>query len=314
MTILVDVICQFMKEKILNIPTITKLHSQLGLQQPDYTLASVVRHINYRKEVEYKKIKYSMNLYSVTLKSGIQGTFKYGRNSYDYEDGTLIFTSPNQILSVGYKEYTENFDGWTLYFHPDLLRYSELGKIIDEFNFFSYSIHEALHLSEKEEKILSNIIDTIEFECKQNIDNHSQRLITSNIQLLLGYCTRFYDRQFFTRSNLNKDMLSSFENLLKSYYNCNKAIEIGLPTVKHFANELNLSSKYLSDLLKKETGISAREHIHKFIIEKAKNNLLNSTEPINQIAYNLGFEYPSHFNKLFKTFTKMNPKEYRSMN
>lgn len=303
-----------MKEDILKISTISELHSQLGLPKPDHPLVSLIKHSEYRQVIEYRKIKYSMNLYTITLKNGVKGNFTYGRNTYDYESGTLIFTSPNQIITVGDKEYTEEANGWSLYFHPDLLRFSELGKIIDNFNFFSYSIHEALHLSEKEKLILSNISDTIEIECKQNIDNHSQKLISSNLQLLLEYCTRFYDRQFYTRSNSNKDTLSLFESLLKDYYNSDNPLELGLPKVEFCAKKLNLSSKYLSDLLKKETGTGAREHIHQFIIEKAKTYLLSSNDPVSQIAYNLGFEYPSHFNKLFKTHTEMNPKEYRNLN
>ncbi|MCT4613426.1 MAG: helix-turn-helix domain-containing protein [Marinifilaceae bacterium] len=303
-----------MRDGILKIASISELHSYLGLEKPIYPLVSVIKHDDYERKSLYKESKYSMNLYSITLKNGIKGRFKYGRNSYDYEEGTLIFTSPNQILSIGKKEYTEEPNGWSLYFHPDLLRHSDLGKNIDNFSFFSYSIHEALHLSEKEKNILTNTIHTIENECEQNIDSHSQRLITSNIQLLLEYCIRFYDRQFYTRTNINKDTLSSFERLLKDYYNSDRPLEKGLPGLKYCAEKLNISTTYLSDLLKKETGISGREHIHRFVIEKAKTNLLNSNEPINQIAYNLGFEYPSHFNKLFKAHTGMSPKEYRVLN
>lgn len=304
----------YMGQDILKINTISELHSNLGLNKPAYPLASVIRHNEYLSEKGDKVTKYSMNLYSVTLKNGLKGSFQYGRNTYDYEDGTLIFTSPNQVLSSGEKEYTEELNGWSLYFHPDLLRYSELGKIIDNFTFFSYSIHEALHLSENEKDILNNTINIIENECEQSIDKHSQRLITSNIQLLLEYCTRFYDRQFYTRTNINKDTLSAFESLLKEYYNSGRPFEMGMPNLKFCAEKLNISANYLSDLLKKETGISGREHIHQFVIEKAKTNLLNSTEPINQIAYNLGFEYPSHFNKLFKSYTGISPKEYRVLN
>ncbi|MBR8537804.1 AraC family transcriptional regulator [Carboxylicivirga sediminis] len=204
--------------------------------------------------------------------------------------------------------------GWSLNFHPDLIRRSHLGQHIDDYSFFSYEVNEALHLSDMEKQTIGEIRDKIIHEYRANIDKHSQKLIISNIELMLDYCTRFYDRQFYTRENLNKDTISRFERLLKEYYASDKPLETGLPTVKYCGAELNLSANYLSDLLKKETGRNTQEHIHNFIVDRAKTNLLNTTEPVSQIAYSLGFEYPQHFSKVFKKKTGVSPAEYRHSN
>jgi AraC-like DNA-binding protein len=209
---------------------------------------------------------------------------------------------------------TDDDEGWTLAFHPDLIRKSNLANKIDTYSFFQYDVNEALHLSDDERKTLEELLDKIEKEYSQNLDRHSQNLIISNIELLLDYCIRFYDRQFYTRSNLNVDVVSRFENLLKDYYKTDKVIDLGIPSVKYCAQELNLSTNYLSDLLKKETGKTAQEHIHLFVIEKAKNYLLNSSNSISEIGYDLGFEYPQHFSNLFKSKTGLSPSEYRNMN
>jgi len=204
--------------------------------------------------------------------------------------------------------------GWTLVFHPDLIRKSELGKSIDQYSFFSYEVTEALHLSDDEQKTLTELVDKIHKEYDQLIDRHSQDLIISNIKLLLDYCTRYYDRQFYTRTNLNKDFVTRFESLLKDYYQSDKPLEIGVPTVKYCGEEMNMSSHYLSDLLKKETGRSAQDHILYFLIERAKTKLLGTEDSISQVAYSLGFDYPNHFSKLFKAKAGMSPGEFRSQN
>ena len=204
--------------------------------------------------------------------------------------------------------------GWTLIFHEDLISKSELGKTISNYNFFSYDINEALHLSDDEKETLNELVKKIQKEYSQNIDKHSQTLIISNIELLLNYCNLFYDRQFYTRTNLNKDYISEFESLLDRYYKTERHLETGIPSVSYFGEEMNMSAHYLSDLLKKETGKSASEHIQLYVINRAKNELLTSNNPINQIAYGLGFEYPQHFSKLFKKKTGMTPKEFRNLN
>lgn len=303
-----------MKE-FININTITELHKILGFEKPKHPLVSV--HYHAQKSADSNIIpggRYALGLYNIGLKSGMSGSISYGRNSYDFHEGTMIFTKPGQVMSPGEKTYEDIVDGWTLNFHPDIIRKSELGSTIEKYSFFSYDVNEALHLSDDEIGELTGIVSKIEKEYSQNIDKHSQKLIISNIKLLLDYCTRFYDRQFYTRTNLNKDVVSKFEDFLRDYYNTNQALETGIPTVKFCGAELNMSPNYLSDLLKKETGRNAQEHIHFYLIDKAKTRLLNSGESISQIAYGLGFEYPQHFSKIFKAKTGMSPAEYRNSN
>ena len=201
-----------------------------------------------------------------------------------------------------------------MFFHPDLIRGTSLGNKIKEYTFFSYEVNEALHLSDKEKQTLWDCVYKLENELSENIDLHSQTLITSNIELLLNYCARYYDRQFITRKKVNTNLLTKFETILNSYFNSNDQLYKKLPSVKYFAELLFLSPNYLSDLLKKETGKTAQEYLHYYLIEEAKNNLLNTNDPINEIAFNLGFEYPQYFSKLFKSKTGMTPIAYRNMN
>ena len=202
----------------------------------------------------------------------------------------------------------------TLLFHPDLIRKTELGNKIDRYSFFDYATNEALHVSDDEKTSVTEIVNKIEKEYNNNIDAHSQTLIISNLELLLNYCTRYYDRQFYTRTNFNKDLVSQFEQFLKNYYQSDKPIEIGFPTVQYCGHSLNMSPKYLSDLLRKETGRNTQDHIHQFVIDKAKTILLNSNKSVSEIAYELGFEYPQYFSKMFKKKTAMSPIEFRNLN
>jgi AraC-like DNA-binding protein len=204
--------------------------------------------------------------------------------------------------------------GWGLFFHPDLIRATSLNEKIKDYGFFSYEITEALHLSDKEKNILYECVQKIESELKENIDVHSQFIMVSTIELLLNYCSRFYGRQLITRSQSNKKIISQIEAALKQYFSVDLIKEKGIPTVKYLAEQVNLSPSYLSDLLKKETGKNAQEHIHFYLIEEAKNNLINSEKTVSEIAYNLGFEYPQYFNKLFKQKTGQTPMEYRNLN
>lgn len=300
----------------IKIETISEIHQFLGLAKPKHPLVSVYRIGDALNNLGVDNFRYSIGLYQISLKDNCALTIiNYGRNSYDYQDGTLIFTAPNQVMEFKKAEKAEVNHGWTLAFHPDLIRKSALGKKIEHYSFFSYASNEALHLSDEERKTVADIAEKIEKEYSNNIDTHSQTLIISNLELLLNYCTRFYDRQFYTRTNLNQDIASDFEHLLKDYYNQEKQLKLGIPTVKFCANEMNMSPGYLSDLLRKETGKNTQEHIHNYIIEKAKNNLLNSKDSASEIAYALGFEYPQYFSKMFKKNTSMSPIEYRqSMN
>lgn len=298
------------------INSISQAHQSMGLPKPKHPLVSVVYTKDFNSQLDLNGVKIVNNLYQVTLKQIGCGNLFYGKNSYDYEEGTLVFTYPGQVTVFEGEMPTENNsdNGWTLAFHPDLIRKSSLAEKINKYSFFDYDVNEALHLSEEELGTIEDILEKIVKEYSQNLDIHSQNLIISNIELLLDYCTRFYDRQFYTRTNLNTDVISKFERVLKAYYQKDVASELGIPNVKFLAKELNFSSNYLSDLLKKETGKTAQEHIHLFPIEKAKNILLNSKQSISEIGYSLGFEYPQHFSNLFKLKTGMSPKEYRSLN
>ncbi len=298
---------------INRIETITDIYSFFGSGKPKHPLVSLIKHDQIVPQKHLVGESVVIDLYQVTYKMCSDGSFGYGRNSYDFQEGTMIFTRPGQVITMHDWDPGDSTGGWTLMFHPDLLRRSELGRNIDDYTFFSYDVNEALHLSDDEKKTLFNIAEKIETEYSLNIDKHSQKLIISNIELMLDYCMRYYDRQFYTRENINRDVVSKFETLLKNYYDGGKASESGLPSVKYCGDELNMSSNYLSDLLKKITGRNAQEHIHYFIIEKAKNLLLSVNDTVSSIAYDLGFEYPQHFSKMFKNKTGMSPAEYRKV-
>ncbi len=302
-----------MKE-LIKVETIIQAHEMFGLEKPKHPLVSVYKHRDANFSDIPSGLHFSVGLYNIMMKEGASGSLGYGRNSYDFQDGTLIFTSPGQVIISSDEHNYEQATGWSLMFHPDLLRKSELGRNIDRYSFFSYDVNEALHLSEDERLTIMEIAGKIEKEYNQNIDKHSQKLMISNIELMLDYCTRYYDRQFYTRTNLNKDVVTRFEELVKDYFNSDKPLEQGMPTVKYCGAELNMSPNYLSDMLKKETGRNAREHIHYIMIDKAKTRLLGTTDSVSEIAYGLGFEYPQHFSKIFKAKTGMSPAEYRNMN
>ena len=237
-----------------------------------------------------------------------------GENTYDFEEGTLAFIKPGQVISAAEGGDHSEAEGYLIMFHPDLIRKSALSDLIDQYAFFNYEVHEALHISDLEKQTLHDIIKKIQVEIGLNIDKHSQALIISNLELFLGYCTRYYDRQFYTRTNLNQDLVTKFEGVLKTYYNEGKQSDFGLPTVSFCATELNMSANYLGDLLKKETGKNTQEHIQDFVVNKAKNKLLGTTSSLSEIAFDLGFEYPQHFSKVFKKKTGQTPSAYRQLN
>jgi len=295
---------------VIRVNSISEVHQFLGLEKPKHPLISVFPFNN--NTIVTENFKYTFDLYQISLKGNCPLMIsKYGRNSYDFQECSMIFTAPNQILEFNKDYQTEDEACWTLVFHPDLIRKSELGKKIDDYSFFSYASDEALHLSDDERKTITEITEKIQKEYRHRIDAHSQTLIISNLELLLNYCVRFYDRQFYTRTNLNQDIVTDFEQLLKEYYKDEKQLEFGIPSVQYCAETMNISPKYLSDLLRKETGKGAQDHIHQYIIEKAKTRLLNSKESASEIAYALGFEYSQYFSKIFKKKTTMSPNEYR---
>lgn len=302
-------------ENILNIKSISELHRMIGCPPPKHPSISFLSfddiHVTHEAA---SALKVHTDFYIISLKAA-KGQLKYGRNYYDFEEGSLLFTAPNQILHPS--KLVKDMDaacGWSLVFHPDLIRHSDLGKKMKQYSFFTYQSNEALHLSEDEKNKLLKCIDNITEEYSQNIDQHSQSLIVNNLELLLNYITRFYGRQFLTRSPHQKDIVSQVESLLQHYFNSDKALKMGLPTVKYCAEQVHLSPNYLSDLLKEETGKSTKEHIDYFLLEKAKNLLLSTQMNINEIAYDLGYSNPKSFGKLFKKKVGMTPSLYRSEN
>lgn len=252
--------------------------------------------------------------YCVFLKEAICGDLKYGCNYYDYQEGTLVFIAPGQVVGIGNTPGNPHPKGWALLFHPDLIRGTSLSQHIKEYTFFSYEANEALHLSEKERRIILDCLNKIDHELHQSIDKHSKKLIANNIELLLNYCMRFYDRQFITRSMVNKDILVRFENLLDNYLKSEMTKTTGLPTVKYCADQLHLSANYFGDLIKKETGKSAQEHIQLKLIDVAKDRIFDTSKSVSEIAYELGFKHPQHFSRMFKSETGYTPNEYRSLN
>ena len=301
---------------IIRLESISQLNALFQQTAPKHPLISVVDFSKIEKHEKIEEIKLTCGFYSVMFKNHCANKLKYGKEYYDFQEGTLMCIAPNQIITIENNANSENADivGWGLFFHPDLIRGTSLGNKIKEYTFFSYEVNEALHLSDKEKQTLWDCVDKLENELSENIDLHSQNLITSNIELLLNYCARYYDRQFITRKKVNTNLLRKFETILNSYFNSNDQQYKKLPSVKYFAELLFLSPNYLSDLLKKETGKTAQEYLHYYLIEEAKNNLLNTDDPINEIAFNLGFEYPQYFSKLFKSKTGMTPLAYRNMN
>lgn len=298
-------------KNIVHIKSITEANKLFGKPSPKHPLVSVIWAKDFPDFKVIKNLIFSMDLFVISFKDGISGSMQYGRKTYDFSEGTMIFTKPHQTLSFEEEKIDHAANGWVLIFHPDLIRKSELAKNINSYSFFDYEVHEALHLSDEEKCTLTDLARKIDMEIHLNIDKHSQKLIIATIELLLDYCNRYYDRQFYVRTNLNQDHITEFENLLKSYYASNKPLELGFPSVKYCGEQLNMSPNYLSDLLRKETGKSAKEHIYAFVVNMAKNKLLGSSSSISEIAYDLGFEYPQHFSKLFKKQTGKSPAQYR---
>jgi AraC-like DNA-binding protein len=251
--------------------------------------------------------------YTIFLKEVKCGDLIYGRHTYDYQEGTLVFMAPGQLAGINNNEIYQP-KGYALVFHPDFIHGTSLGKRMLEYSFFGYQSNEALHLSERERKIILDCLAKIQFELEHAIDKHSKRLIISNIELFLDYCLRFYDRQFITRDFPNKSILERFEQLLDNYFSSDKLSSIGMPTVAYCANELNLSANYFGDLIKKETSKTAQEYIQMRVIDLAKEKMFDFDKSINEIAYELGFKYPNHFSRIFKQKVGVSPNEYRRLN
>ena len=297
-------------KKVLNFDTISEYNDFNNHE----TLHPLVSVIDFSKAKERTGNTMNFGIYCIFLKEVNCGDLKYGRHYYDYQKGTLVFIAPGQFIDVENKTDFYQPMGNALVFHPDLIRGTSLAGRMNEYTFFNYNTNEALHLSEKERHLVLDLFSKINDELQHSVDKHSKKLIASSIELFLNYCERFYDRQFITREDVNKGILERFENLLRGYFSSDNPTEIGLPSVAYCADELNLSANYFGDLIRKETGKSAKEYIQSKIIVVAKDELGESDKTINEIAYELGFKYPQHFSRMFKKTAGTSPSEYRTKN
>jgi len=302
--------CTIMRDNIYKVETISKLHEIAGLDKPRHPLITIIDYGSLQLKNIPPSGSFICSFYSVNFKKHC--SFIYGRQTFDHQEGTLHCTAPEQIITFDPVKEKGSTEGWGLYFHPELIRNTALGKRIHKYGFFSYAENEALHLAEQEKQTLISILKQIQNEYNLNIDQFSQELIISNIELLLNYCMRFYGRQFMTRTGQNKDIIARFERFITAYFNSESAKVPAIPSVKYCAEIMNLSPNYLSDLLKSETGKNTQEHIHYYLLEKAKNLLVNSNLNISEIAYELGFEYSQNFSKLFKKKVGVSPTIYRA--
>jgi AraC family transcriptional activator of pobA len=297
-------------EEIVKLENVAQYNLMRGVE----TLHPLIMVLDLSKAKPMPAKTFNFGLYAVYLKELNCGELKYGRNQYDYQEGTLVFIAPGQVLGIPSNIKTFEPKGWALLFHPDLIKGTSLGKHIQDYSFFSYDVNEALHLSDKERQVVLDCFAKIEYELQHAIDKHSKKLIASNIELFLNYCNRFYDRQFITRDNAHQGILERFENLLNNYFTSEKPAAIGLPSVAYCAGELNLSPNYFGDLVKKETGKSPQEYIQSKIIDVAKERIFDISKSVSEIAYELGFKYPQHFTRLFKQKVGVSPNEYRNLN
>lgn len=295
-------------DKIIKLENIDQYNSLYGLETL-HPLVSVVDLTKATKTVNHIQMTYG--LYALFLKQTKSCDIKYGRQSYDYQEGTIVCFAPGQTIGVETLEDEVSPQVYGVIFHPDLIRETSLGKNIKNYTFFSYAVNEALHLSDQERGIVMDCLEKISIELEHAIDKHSKALIAMNIELLLNYCMRFYERQFITRSNANKDALSQFEQLLEEYFQSQHPMQDGLPSVKYFADKVCLSPNYFGDMVKKETGRTPQEHIQEKVIELAKEHITETDETVSQIAYTLGFQYPQHLCRLFKRRVGCTPNEYR---
>ncbi|MDJ1482904.1 AraC family transcriptional regulator [Cytophagaceae bacterium YF14B1] len=289
--------------------SISEFQRDMGLPKPLHPLISVVRLEDIRFSAKRIETKIALNFYKISFIEGGNRKIRYGQTYFDFDEGGLFFISPGQVISVG--SPTENLCGLTIYLHPDLIRNHNLGKKIKDYGFFSYSMVEALHLSEKEKNIILGLFHQIQMELDSAIDTFSQELLASYVELLLDYSNRFYTRQFITRKTAHNDLLDKLDTLLSDYFRSGKALHNGLPTVQFVSEQLNFSSDYLSDMLRTYTGQSTQQHIHNKLIEVAKELISTSNLTIAEVAYQLGFEHPQSFTKLFKQKTDLSPMVFR---
>nr|WP_294869659.1 AraC family transcriptional regulator [uncultured Pedobacter sp.] len=293
--------------------TISEFHKFRELPKPEHPLISVINVEAISRLQDSEPVSLVLDFYCIALKRNFNGKMKYGQQAYDFDEGIMTFMSPGQVFSIEVNNNEKlKHSGWILYIHPDFLWNTPLARKIKEYEYFDYSVHEALFLSEKEEEMIAAIMLNIEQEYRANIDKFSQDLIAAQLELLLTYAGRFYHRQFLTRKISNHKTLNKLEDLLTIYFNSDDLIKRGLPTVAYIADTLNVSPSYLSGLLKTLTGQSTQQHIHEKLIEKAKERLSTTTLSVSEIAYTLGFEHSQSFSKLFKKKTNLSPLAFRN--
>ncbi len=296
-------------DNIVNLESVDRYNSMYGLETL-HPLVSVVDLTKATKIINHTQMNYGV--YALFLKQTKSCDLKYGRRSYDYQEGTIVCFAPGQTVRVDMIENEITPEVYGIVFHPDLIRGTSLAKSMKSYTFFSYAVNEALHISDQEKEIVMDCLKKISIELEHAIDKHSKALIAMNIELLLNYCMRFYERQFITRSDANKDALTKFEQLLNEYFLSKLPMQEGLPSVKYFADKICLSSNYFGDMVKKETGKTPQEHIQDKVIEMAKEHIAETDETVSQIAYTLGFQYPQHLCRLFKKRVGCTPNEYRT--
>ena len=297
------------EENIHRFVSLGEAHQVLGLPQPQHPLISFINNSDNQIKVNTLPHSHVLSFYKISYRTKLSGKLKYGQGYYDFDEGGLLFASPYQV--IGSSDNHEDHCGCTILIHPDFLGNYPLSKKIKQYGFFSYAVNEALHLSETERSTIVSIFKLIEEELNNRIDDFSQDVVISQIELLLNCCNRFYKRQFATRKVVHNDLLQKLEETLDDYFNAEKSLAQGIPTVQYLAETLNISPSYLSDMLRNLTGQNAQQHIHNKLIEKAKEKISTTSSSISEIAYELGFEHPSSFNKLFKTKTNFSPLEFR---
>jgi len=299
------------EDKLIRFMSIAESHQAFGLPKPQHPLISLL-HFNDSNpfNVEMAPIYHMVNFYKITFITKNSGRLKYGRDYYDFNDGSMLFLAPNQL--VGSTEYNGSTHAWILLIHPDFLLGYPLAKKMKQYGYFAYSVNEALHLSDQEKEIVLSVYRIIEQELNSRVDEFSQEVVIAQIELLLSYVNRFYKRQFITRKIVNNSILEKTETILDHYFNSKHLLERGIPTVRFLAEQLNLSPGYLSDLLRSYIGLNAQQYIHLKLVEKAKEKLSTTALSISEIAYELGFEHSQSFSKLFKNKTTLSPLEYRA--
>jgi AraC family transcriptional activator of pobA len=296
--------------KVVQLGSITEIHRMLGIPGPAHPLITLLDTREERINLSRLPISYVTTLYKISFVSKLGGKFRYGQGYYDFDEGSMVFTAPNQI--VGSTAIYKGNEGYSLIFHQDFLHGYPLAGKIKQYGFFTYASNEALHLSEQERKTVSSIFKIIEEELNSRIDDFSHEVVIAQIELLLSYAKRFYKRQFLTRQAATNNLLQKFEKQLDAYFKDGKSVKHGLPTVHHLAEQLNYTPNYLSDMLRSLTGLNAQQHIHQRLIERSKELLSTTDLTISEVAFSLGFEHPQSFSRLFKTKTRLSPVQFRS--